>query len=76
MDELFRQDPATARDGGFQHFMVALQAQARRRSLEIRLDDDDIEKIRHYAADSKRGGWQKRVLTIFGRLLSLDTPAA
>ena len=76
MAELFRQDPATAKDGGFQNFMVQLQKQSRRPTLEIKLDDDDIERIRKYAADSTRGGWQKRILTIFGRVLELDQPAA
>jgi len=69
MDELFRQDPTTANDGGFQNFMIRLQKQARRPSLEIRLDEDDIERIRKYAADSKHGGFQQRILKIFGRLL-------
>lgn len=74
MDELFLQDPSSARDGGFQHFLVDLQQKARRPSLEIKLDDDDIERIRAYAADSKKGGWQKRILIIFGRVLDLPAP--
>lgn len=69
MDELFLQDPATANDGGFQNFIIGLQKQARRGSLEIRLDEDDISKIRKYAADSKHGGFQARTKKIFGRLL-------
>lgn len=73
MAELFQQDPTTARDGGFQRFIVDLQSQARRPSLEIRLDDDDIDRIRQYANDSQRGGWQKRMLTIFGRVLDLGS---
>lgn len=72
MDELFRQDPKTANDGGFQNFLVGLQKQARRPSLEIRLDEDDIERIRGYASNAKQGGWQTRTLKIFGRVLSLD----
>ena len=76
MAELFRQDPSTAKDGGFQHFMVGLQRQARRPTLEIKLDDADIDRIRAYAADSKRGGWQQRILAIFGRTLGLAVPDA
>jgi hypothetical protein len=72
MAELFRQDSATANDGGFQNFIVHLQKRARRPALEIKLDDEDIERIRKYAADSKRGGWQARILNIFGRLLETD----
>lgn len=75
MAELFRQDPATANDGGFQNFIVHLQKCARRQTLEIKLDDGDIERIRKYAEDSKRGGWQARILAIFGRLLETDFSA-
>lgn len=49
---------------------------ARRAVLEIKLDEDDIERIRKYASDAKRGGWQQRVLTIFGRVLNLEHDAA
>jgi hypothetical protein len=68
-DELFRQDPATAKDGGFQSFIVRLQKQYRTGTQEIGLDDDDIEQIREYAANSNHGGWQARMLRIFGRVL-------
>ncbi len=71
MDELFQQDPQTAKDGGFQNFIVCLQRQARRSFLEIKLDEDAIERIRKYASDSSRGGWQKRILIIFARVLEL-----
>jgi hypothetical protein len=49
-----------------------LRDQARRGSLEIRLEEDDIVRIREYAANSKRGGWQARTLKIFGRVLGLE----
>ena len=68
---LFQQDPSSASDGGFQNFIVRLQKQYRKGPQEIRLDDDDIERIREYAANSKQGGWQTRVLAIFGRVLEL-----
>ena len=74
LDELFRKDPATAGDGGFQKFIVDLQQKVRRPLSEIRLEDDDIDRIRQYASDSTRGGWQTRVLTIFGRVLTLEPP--
>lgn len=76
IDELLRQRPATARDGGFQNFLVRLQGQYRKGTQEIRLDEDDIARIREYAADSKHGGWQARILKIFGRVLDLDEPPA
>ena len=69
IDELFRQDPATAGDGGFQHFIVRLQKKVRRATQEIRLEEKDLEDIPHFAFDFKKGGWQTRLLTIFGRTL-------
>jgi hypothetical protein len=71
LDELFQQDPKTAHDGGFQNFIVRLQQQARPRTQEIKLDEDDVGRIRQYAADATRGGWQARMLKIFGRVLGL-----
>ncbi len=69
--ELFQQDPQTANDGGFQNFLIHLQKQYRPWPMKIDLDEDDIDRIRKYAADSKHGGWQKRILNIFGRVLDL-----
>lgn len=66
---LFVQNPASARDGGFQSLMVRLQHQYRPGSQELRLSDEDIEAIQRYAFDFKQGGWQTRLLTIFGRNL-------
>ncbi|MFN7979524.1 MAG: hypothetical protein U0P30_15430 [Vicinamibacterales bacterium] len=66
---LDRQDPASARDGGFQGFLVGLQKRVRRASRELKLEDDDIERIAAYAFDYKNGGWQTRLLGIFGREL-------
>ena len=47
MDELFLQHPSTANDGGFQNFLVGLQKQARRPSLEIKLSLSGILCVRH-----------------------------
>lgn len=66
---LFAQNPASARDGGFQSVMVRLQQQYRPGSQELRLTDDDIEAIQRYAFDFKQGGWQTRLLAIFERNL-------
>jgi len=66
---LDEQDPATAGDGGFQRFIVRLQQELRRASQELILPDADQEAIAHYAFDYKQGGWQNRLIRIFGREL-------
>src|SRR5437867_1557286 len=66
---LDQQNPSTARDGGFQSFIVGLQHKLRRGTSEIILDDQDQENIAHYAFDFKQGGWQTRLVKIFGREL-------
>jgi hypothetical protein len=66
---LDRQDPATARDGGIQHFLVDLQSRLRRPTQELKLTDEDLEKIPHLAFDMGSGGWETRLQGIFGRTL-------
>jgi hypothetical protein len=66
---LDRQNPSTAGDGGFQKFMVDLQKAVRRGTRELKLSDEDLERISHYAFDMKNGGWQDRLVGIFGRSL-------
>ena len=66
---LDKQDPATAKDGGFQGFMVDLQQRLRRGTQELKLTDGDIERIAQYAFDYKQGGWEDRLKAIFGRHL-------
>ena len=67
--ELDRQDPVTANDGGYQNFLVSLQNRLDRESLELHLDCSDLEKIPRYAFDYAQGGWQDRLVRIFGREL-------
>ena len=69
MAVLFTQDPATARDGGFQSFLVRLQGKCDQTTGKILLSGDDLEKIPQYAFDYKNGGWQDRLLAICGRSL-------
>jgi hypothetical protein len=70
--ELDRQNPASAKDGGFQAFIVRLQGHVRRGTQEIILSDDDQENIARYAFDYQQGGWQDRLVTIFGRTLGAE----
>lgn len=66
---LDKQDPATAGDGGYQGMLVDFQQRLRRGTQELQLSDDDIEKIARYAFDMGNGGWQTRLIGIFGRVL-------
>ncbi len=66
---LFQQDPKTKGDGGFQNFLVSLQIKIDKKTKTLNLTDDDLEKIPRYAFDYSNGGWQARLLGIFGRVL-------
>lgn len=69
MDVLFRQDPATEADGGFQGFLVDLQRRTNRNTGELLLTDADLEKIPRYAFDYGNGGWEDELQRIFGNSL-------
>jgi len=69
IEALFEQDPATARDGGFQSLMVRLQENFRPGTQELRLEDKDLEDVQRYALDYKQGGWESRLMRILGRNL-------
>lgn len=66
---LFRQDPDTAAEGGFQGLLVRLQRKCDPTTGKILLSGDDLEKIPKCAFDYKNGGWQDQLLAIFGRSL-------
>jgi hypothetical protein len=66
---LFRQDPATAGDGGFQGLMVGLQRKCDQTTGKIVLSNDDLEKIPRYAFDYHMGGWEDRLMSVFTRTL-------
>lgn len=68
-EALFRQDPSTKGDGGFQSFMIRLQQKYRKGTQEIRLEDADIDDIQRYAFGYRQGGWETRLMTIFERHL-------
>jgi hypothetical protein len=69
VEALFQQHPDTAQDGGFQSLLVSLQSKLNSATSEIELDRDDLERIPKYAFDYKNGGWQTRLLRIFGSSL-------
>ena len=65
LNDLNRQDPGTAGDGGFQGLLVKLQQQADPKNRELRLEDTDVERIRRYSKQYGDGGWQHRLLRVF-----------
>ena len=52
---LFRQDPTTAGDGGFQSLLVRLQGNCDQSTGELHLSGNDLEKIPRYAFDYGNG---------------------
>lgn len=69
IDCLFRQNPSTKKDGGFQSLLVKLQKQTNRSTGVISLNARDLERISRYAFDYGNGGWENRLLGIFSRNL-------
>lgn len=69
IDELLKQDPATASEGGFQALLVKLQGRLNRTSGLLHLDDDDLKRIPQYAFKYGNGGWENRLKAIFARSL-------
>lgn len=66
---LFKQAAATEKDGGWQSLMVGLQRKCDQQTGAIAIDEADVEKIRRYAFTYGNGGWESRLVAIFGRQL-------
>ena len=66
---LFRQDPSSASDGGFQNLLVTLQSLLNESTGEIQLPPIILERIPRYAFDYRNGGWEDRLKVIFSRTL-------
>ena len=67
VDALQLQDPSQKNKGGFQNFLIGLQARLNRRTKELTLSDVDLERVMKYKAEPKKGGFQSRFKKIFGR---------
>jgi class 3 adenylate cyclase len=67
-EALSEQDPASRGGGGFQSLLVSLQERVSR-DRRLPLTVQDRERIARYAHDYRSGGWQGRLLKIFGRSL-------
>jgi hypothetical protein len=69
MEVLFRQDPRTKRNGGYQSLLVRLQKNTNQSTGALTLTDSDLERIPRYAFDYGNGGWEARLMSIFRRHL-------
>lgn len=68
-EEIQELDLPVRGQGGFQSFIKRLQSQVNHATNTIKLTDTDIEDIQHHAFDFEQGGFQDRLLRIFGRVL-------
>ena len=77
INDLNKQDPSTAGDGGFQGLFIKLRGQVDPKTNKLWLDDTDVERIRRYGQQYGDGGWQGRLLRVFvDKLDSLEQVAA
>src|SRR6266478_724820 len=68
-------DPSTKADGGFQSLLTSLQDLQNEDTGEIVLTEELVERIHRYAFQYHDGGWQKRLVDIFGRTLGPNLDA-
>ena len=66
-DLLCLQDDASRNRGGFQHFLVELKTRVNKSTKELKLNRQDLERIRRHKTTPQKGGWQSRFNKIFGR---------
>jgi hypothetical protein len=66
---LYRQEPGTKSDGGWQQLMVKLQEITDEATGRIVIDQPLLERIQRYAFSYGNGGWESRLVGIFGRSL-------
>ena len=69
LEILFRQDPATKDDGGWQRLLVTLQELTDPDTGEIEIPPRIMERIHRYAFEYGNGGWENRLTSMFGRTL-------
>jgi site-specific DNA-methyltransferase (adenine-specific) len=69
IQELLIQDPSTEKDGGWQSLMVGLQKRTNKTTGHLTLTANDLEHIQRYAFKYGNGGWESRLMKIFGRHL-------
>ena len=69
MAALFRQDPGTKKDGGWQSLLVGLREKCNQSNGAISLTLKDRRRIAMYAFKYGNGGWESRLVATFGRHL-------
>jgi len=69
IQELLKQAPTTEKDGGWQALVVGLQKRTNKTTGHLTLLAADLEQIRRYAFQYGNGGWETRLVAIFGRHL-------
>ena len=75
MDVLFKQNPITISDGGFQRLMITLQRKCDQSTGIITLNETLLKRIRNYAFNYGQGGLEDRLMAIFGRHLGSELDA-
>ena len=66
---LYRQDPAEKNSGGWQSLLVILQRLLEEKTGRMHIPPHILERISRYAFKYGNGGWEGRLLGIFGRTL-------
>jgi hypothetical protein len=69
IEVLMQQDPASESGGGYQKLLVTLQYLLDPATGTIETPDVLLERIPRYAFDYGNGGWENRLVAIFGRTL-------
>ncbi|TGK12935.1 hypothetical protein EHO98_19305 [Leptospira stimsonii] len=67
---MYKVDPKSRRNGGFQSLLVSLQEKYKPHASSIDLNAQEIERIRRYAKKYRNGGWQDQLQTIFPSIVS------
>ncbi len=68
-DEIAELDRPVNGTGGFESLLRRLQKQVNHATGEVKLTADDLAEIQRYAFDYDQGGFENRLLAIFGRVL-------
>jgi hypothetical protein len=53
--------------GGYQSLLRRLRRSVHRSSGLLVLPQEDVERIRRYAFDYGNGGWEERLIALFGK---------
>lgn len=75
MNTLFKQDPQTKKNGGWQSLLVNLQEACIVSTGLIQINLRQRRRIRMYAFKYGNGGWESRLVTAFGRHLGVTLDA-